>query len=114
MIRIGCAPGAFDLFRIGHLNVLRAARSRCNPLVAGVVRDDMPRLHKGITPVVPFEERLDRDFATVGAGVIHLPRMLSTSSTALRTALRNVNEIGERLVRGNRNSTVGNREPSRV
>jgi glycerol-3-phosphate cytidylyltransferase len=59
MIRIGYAPGAFDLFHVGHLNVLRNARSRCDYLIAGVVSDEMLKLNKGITPVVPVEERLE-------------------------------------------------------
>jgi glycerol-3-phosphate cytidylyltransferase len=39
MSRIGYAPGAFDLSPIGHLNLLREVRSRCDFLIAGVVAD---------------------------------------------------------------------------
>jgi glycerol-3-phosphate cytidylyltransferase len=52
MIRIGYAPGAFDLFHIGHLNLLRRAKERCDYLVAGVVSDEVLIAHKGVTPVV--------------------------------------------------------------
>ena len=36
----GYAPGAYDLFHVGHLNVLREARMRCDHLVVGVVSDE--------------------------------------------------------------------------
>ena len=38
---VGYAPGAYDLFHVGHLNLLRHARSRCDYLVAGVVSDEL-------------------------------------------------------------------------
>jgi glycerol-3-phosphate cytidylyltransferase len=57
--RIGYAAGAFDLFHVGHLNILKHAKSQCDYLIAGVVSDEMLRLTKGITPVVPLAERLE-------------------------------------------------------
>jgi glycerol-3-phosphate cytidylyltransferase len=59
MIRIGYAPGAFDLFHIGHLNLLRRAKERCDYLIAGVVSDEVLIVRKGVTPVIPFEERIE-------------------------------------------------------
>jgi len=59
MIRIGYAPGAFDLFHIGHLNLLRRAKDNCDYLVAGVVADEVLIEHKGVTPVIPLVERLE-------------------------------------------------------
>ncbi|WP_129843854.1 adenylyltransferase/cytidyltransferase family protein [Streptomyces sp. RFCAC02] len=56
---VGYAPGVWDLFHIGHLNVLRHARSRCDYLVAGVVSDAMAALAKGRAPVIPLVERLE-------------------------------------------------------
>lgn len=56
---IGYAPGVYDLFHIGHLNLLRRARERCDYLVAGVVSDDKTVRAKGRPPIVPLEERLD-------------------------------------------------------
>ena len=57
--RIGYAAGAFDLFHVGHLNILRHAKSQCDHLIAGVVSDEMLQLTKGITPVIPLAERLE-------------------------------------------------------
>lgn len=57
--RIGYAAGAFDLFHVGHLNILRHAREHCDVLVAGVVSDEMLRAVKGIDAVVPTAERAE-------------------------------------------------------
>jgi glycerol-3-phosphate cytidylyltransferase len=57
--RIGYAPGVYDLFHIGHLNVLRHARSQCEQLVAGVLSDEMTERAKGTPPVIPLQERLE-------------------------------------------------------
>ncbi|PPF85575.1 cytidyltransferase [Subtercola sp. Z020] len=57
--RIGYAAGAYDLFHVGHLNLLKHAKDRCDYLIAGVVSDEMLELNKGIRPVVPLAERLE-------------------------------------------------------
>jgi glycerol-3-phosphate cytidylyltransferase len=56
---IGYAPGAYDLFHIGHLNLLKHAAEHCDHLIAGVVSDEMLLLTKGRAPVVPLAERLE-------------------------------------------------------
>jgi len=55
---VGYAPGIFDMFHVGHLNILRRAWLQCHHLVAGVVSDEAARQVKGRWPVVPEEERL--------------------------------------------------------
>ncbi|MEO6503124.1 MAG: adenylyltransferase/cytidyltransferase family protein [Jatrophihabitantaceae bacterium] len=57
--RIGYAPGVFDMFHIGHLNILRNSRLACDYLIAGVASDDFSRRAKGKTPVIPLAERLE-------------------------------------------------------
>jgi glycerol-3-phosphate cytidylyltransferase len=59
MTVVGYAPGAYDLFHIGHLNVLRHAAANCDWLIAGVVSDEVLRLTKGRPPVIPLVERMD-------------------------------------------------------
>ena len=59
MVRIGYAAGAFDLFHIGHLNILRQAKRECNYLIAGVVSDELCLMNKGKKPVIPLAERLE-------------------------------------------------------
>ena len=60
---VGYVPGVFDMFHVGHLNILRNARAVCDRLVAGVVSDERALSAKGKGPVVPQDERL----AIVGA-----------------------------------------------
>jgi glycerol-3-phosphate cytidylyltransferase len=57
-IKVGYAPGVYDLFHVGHLNILREARSRCDSLIAGVVSDELATRAKGRPPVIPLHERL--------------------------------------------------------
>jgi glycerol-3-phosphate cytidylyltransferase len=57
--RIGYAAGAFDLFHVGHLNILRHAKQHCDLLIAGVVSDEMLREVKGVQPFVPTAERAE-------------------------------------------------------
>ena len=59
MTRVGYAAGAYDLFHVGHLNILRRARSHCDYLIAGVVSDEMLTATKGKPPVVPLAERME-------------------------------------------------------
>lgn len=56
---VGYAAGAFDLFHVGHLNILRQAKRHCDYLIAGVVSDEMLELTKGRAPVVPAAERAE-------------------------------------------------------
>ncbi|NEK85481.1 adenylyltransferase/cytidyltransferase family protein [Blastococcus saxobsidens] len=59
MTVIGYAPGAYDLFHVGHLNILRHAAQHCDRLIAGVVSDEMLLLTKGRAPVIPLAERME-------------------------------------------------------
>jgi len=57
--RVGYAGGAFDLFHVGHLNILKHAKSQCDYLIAGVVSDELLQATKGRAPIVPLSERLE-------------------------------------------------------
>jgi glycerol-3-phosphate cytidylyltransferase len=57
--RIAYVPGGWDMFHIGHLNILRATKSHCDRLIAGVVSDERAIDAKGKPPIVPLGERLE-------------------------------------------------------
>jgi cytidyltransferase-like protein len=58
MVKIGYTTGVFDLFHIGHLNILRNAKLECNYLIVGVTTDELAMEAKGKKPVIPFDERM--------------------------------------------------------
>jgi glycerol-3-phosphate cytidylyltransferase len=59
MYEVGYASGVFDMFHVGHLNLLRRARNRCRHLIVGVASDEFVEQLKGRPAVVPCDERLD-------------------------------------------------------
>ncbi len=55
---IGYTTGVFDLFHIGHLNLLKNAKELCDKLIVGVTTDELSITFKNKKPVVSFDERL--------------------------------------------------------
>jgi glycerol-3-phosphate cytidylyltransferase len=59
MKKIGYTTGVFDLFHIGHLNILKRARLECDYLIVGITTDELAMSIKGEKPFIPFEERVE-------------------------------------------------------
>ncbi len=55
---VGYTAGVYDLFHIGHLNLLKNAKGMCDKLIVGVTVDEMV-LYKGKRPMIPFEDRIE-------------------------------------------------------
>ena len=55
---IGYTAGVYDLFHIGHLNLLKNAKGMCDKLIVGVTVDNLVA-YKGKQPLIPFEDRIE-------------------------------------------------------
>lgn len=55
---IGYTTGVYDLFHIGHLNLLKNAKGMCDKLVVGVTVDELVQ-YKGKHALIPFEDRIE-------------------------------------------------------
>ena len=57
--KVGYTAGVYDMFHIGHLNVLRRSSERCHKLIVGVTSDELVRERKNKDPFIPLNERME-------------------------------------------------------
>ena len=57
-LMVGYTSGVYDLFHIGHLNLLKNAKGLCDKLIVGISTDKLVE-YKHKRPVIPFEERIE-------------------------------------------------------
>lgn len=58
MKKIGYTTGVFDMFHVGHLNILQRASLECNYLIVGITTDELAATKKGHLPIIPLQERM--------------------------------------------------------
>ena len=57
--KIGYTQGTYDMFHIGHLNLLRQAKALCETLIVGINSDELVQRYKNKTPVVCERDRME-------------------------------------------------------
>ncbi|MCR5450831.1 MAG: adenylyltransferase/cytidyltransferase family protein [Solobacterium sp.] len=57
--KVGYTQGVYDMFHVGHLNILNHAKEQCETLIVGVNADELVKQYKHKTPVIPEDQRYE-------------------------------------------------------
>jgi glycerol-3-phosphate cytidylyltransferase len=56
---VGYTTGVFDMFHVGHLNIIKKSKNYCDYLIVGVSTDELVKKYKKKKPIIPFEHRIE-------------------------------------------------------
>ena len=88
---IGYTCGVFDLFHVGHLNLLERCKEMCDILIVGVCDDKYVTEIKKKQPVYPGSDRYlrtEKQFAEYGASIEYLPYTKGISTTDIKNKMK--------------------------
>ena len=77
---VGFTAGTFDMFHVGHLNLLKSAKEQCDYLIVGVNRDSLVRTYKKKAPLIEEAQRLEIVKSICYVNEVHLMDTLDKSS----------------------------------
>ena len=79
--KVGYTTGVFDMFHIGHLNIIERAKELCEYLIVGISTDDLVRDYKHKNPIIPYEDR-----ARIVSSIKYVDRVVAQTSMDKREA----------------------------
>ena len=82
---VGYTTGVFDMFHIGHLNILKQAKDMCEVLIVGVSTDELVKEYKHKMPIIPFDERI-----AIVSAIRYVDRVVPQTTMDKMDALRDL------------------------